>query len=112
MANSQHQDLANGRWFVLSLADQLGNVGSEFERALHWKEKNQLPMFQKAMARMLELLDLTIADTRWHNHRLQELTRLREEVCQELFSNSMRTDSTQGLQNYFLSLATLARQAK
>ncbi len=38
---NQHKDLAAGRWYSLSLAEQLGNVGSDFERALRWKEKKQ-----------------------------------------------------------------------
>ncbi len=29
----QHRDLAAGRWWELSLAEQLGNVGSEVSRA-------------------------------------------------------------------------------
>ena len=110
MPSSQHQDLARGRWRTLSLAGQLGNVGSEFERAIRWKEKNQTLLSDKAVARMLELLDLTIADTRWHNHRLYELTRLREEVCRELSTNSMQAGSIHALQKYFLSFATWARQ--
>ena len=31
-----HRDLAAGRWWELSLAAQLGNVGSEIGRALRW----------------------------------------------------------------------------
>ena len=50
--------LAAGRWFELPLVEPLAHVGSEIERAL-------------------ELLDLTIADTK-HRSRLRELTRLGE----------------------------------
>jgi len=32
-----HKKLAEGRWFQLSLCEQLGNIGSEVDRALHWK---------------------------------------------------------------------------
>lgn len=105
----QHADLAEGRWFTMTLAQQLGNVGSDFERALKWKERNQDKLFQSAATRMLELLDLTLDDPRWHNHRLLELTRLREQVCQELFSDHINRESAAGLQKYFLSMATLAR---
>ena len=37
----QHHELASGRWNELSLIEQLGNVGSEIERALKWKKKNK-----------------------------------------------------------------------
>ncbi|MCM8796613.1 MAG: hypothetical protein NC923_01825 [Candidatus Omnitrophica bacterium] len=38
--NYQHQELANGRWFGLSLPEQLAHVGSEVERAISWNGKN------------------------------------------------------------------------
>lgn len=101
--------MAEGRWFTMTLAEQLGNVGSDFERALKWKEKNHEKLFQSASSRMLELLDLTIDDPRWHNHRLTELVRLREQVCHELFTNQAPSGSAKGLQKYFLAMATLAR---
>lgn len=93
-------------WSKLSLEAQLGNIGSEFERALKWKQKNQPEYFQKAYDRMLELLDLTIADKRWHNHRLRELCRLRENACQELEN----PEHPESLQKYFLQFATAARK--
>lgn len=104
-----HQNLAQGKWFTMSLAEQLGNIGSEFERALKWKEKNQQAMFENASARMLELFDLTLADNRWHNHRLKELTRAREVACAELYGDKDLGGNPEGLKKYFLQFATLAR---
>lgn len=109
---TQHQDLAAGKWLSLSLAEQLGNIGSDFERALRWKEKKQEKLFQSASNRTMELLDLTLADSRWHNHRLQELTRLRDEVSHTLFSQKENSNNTKGLQKYFLAMASLARGNK
>ena len=57
-----HPELAAGRWFTLSLATQLGNAGSEYERALQWKKRGDKVRFDHAFARLLELIDLTIAD--------------------------------------------------
>ena len=68
-----HPELAAGRWFTLSLAEQLGNVGSEYERAWRWKQQKDVERFKHAFARMLELFDLTIADSRWGKNRLSEL---------------------------------------
>lgn len=104
-----HPNLASGRWFTLSLAEQLGNVGSEYERARRWKERDDQARFEKAFDRMLELLDLTIADQRWHNHRLKELVRLREVVCEEFFGEPYGS-STGDLRNYFLYFGILARK--
>ena len=93
----------------MTLAEQLGNVGSDFERALRWKEKNKVELFESSAARTLELLDLTLADRRWHSHRRRELARLREEVCKELFFEKIGSGSGRGLQRYFLSMASLVR---
>ena len=42
----QHNDLAGGRWFLFSLAEQLGNVGSEVERAIKWHAKGNKEYFE------------------------------------------------------------------
>lgn len=93
-------------WQKMSLPEQLGNIGSEYGRALNWKRKQQPEYFNKAYDRMLELLDLTIADERWHNHRLKELCRLRENACLEL---SDEPQNPEGLKKYFLQFAIFAR---
>lgn len=92
----------------MTLAEQLGNVGSEYERALRWKQRNDSGHFEQAFARMLELLDLTIADRRWRNHRLKELVRVREVVCEELCNDG--GSNTPDLRKYFFSFAFLARR--
>lgn len=107
-----HPDLAEGRWFTFSLAAQLGNVGSEYERALRWKESGDEVRFEHAFARLLELVDLTIADPRWKNHRLKELTRLREVICDELCNENREIDSPSDLREYFLYFGILARSER
>lgn len=93
----------------MTLAEQLGNVGSEYERALRGKERGDPVHFENAFTRMLELLDLTITDPRWKNHRLRELVRLREVVCEELVGENELSKESPNLQNYFLYFGILAR---
>lgn len=107
-----HPSLANGRWFTFSIAEQLGNVGSEYERALRAKERDDAVSFEHALARLLELLDLTIADPRWRNHRLRELCRVREVVCDQLCSEHPQPWSIPDLRDYFLSFGILARNER
>jgi hypothetical protein len=107
-----HPELAAGRWFTFSLATQLGNVGSEYERALQWKERRDEVRFKHAFDRLLELIDLTIADPRWRNHRLKELTRLRSVICDELYSESREFIHTSDLREYFLYFGILARSER
>ena len=103
---SIHTNLANGRWQTMTLAEQLGNIGSEYERAMRWKNKNE-EHFEKAVNRTLELIDLTISDPRLR-HRLKEITRLRESVCEEFFSSTKAGQDTPQFQNYFTQFALRA----
>jgi len=104
--NAGHPALASGRWFELSLAEQLGNVGSEYERALKWRQQKDA-RFQNAFDRFLELLDLTVADKRYSFIRKRELLRIRETACTEL---TQTTDSPTNLSDYFYHFALLARK--
>ena len=98
-------------WDKLSLFEQLGNAGSDYERALRWKAKGQQELFDNSFARTLEQIDLTLLDQRWAGARRREIARLREEVCDEVL---YRDDpkSAAGLQRYFLAFATAARSEK
>jgi hypothetical protein len=107
-----HPDLVNGRWFTFSIAEQLANVGSEYERALRAKEQNDPERFKHALARMLELMDLTIADSRWRNHRLKELCRVRGIACEQLCSENPEPWARKDLRDYFLQFGLLARNER
>ena len=105
-----HPELASGRWHTMTLAEQLGNVGSDYERALRWKQKGEAKYFEGAFARMLELLDLTIADPRWRNHRLKELCRLRELVVDELINEVREYPDDRDFKDYFYFYAYTSRK--
>jgi hypothetical protein len=107
-----HPTLAAGRWYTLTLAEQLGNVGSEYERAVRAKASDHQLRFEHAFERMLELLDLTIRDERWKNHRLKELTRLREMLCDELWNEKQEYVHPNDLREYFLCFGILARKQR
>ena len=79
-----HQQLAAGRWQQFSLVTQLANIGSEVERAIKWKQKGNDEYFQRAFERMLELIDLTVADPK-NRKRLKEVLCAREK-CWWIFS--------------------------
>ena len=104
--NAGHLDLASGRWFELSLAEQLGNVGSEYERVLKWRQQKDA-RFQNAFDSFLELLHLTVPDQGHSFSRKRELLRLRETACTEL---TQTTDSPINLSDYFYHFALLARR--
>ena len=102
-----HAALAAGRWQTMSLAEQLGNIGSEFDRALNWRQRDAPDKFESALARFIELMNLTIADPRWKGLRRRELARVKEQTI-SLLLDDKNVDSAP-LQNYFTQFAFLAR---
>jgi hypothetical protein len=106
-----HRDLAAGRWWTLSLAEQLGNVGSEIGRASRWLPRSP-ETARLAFYRALELIDLTLADPRVlaSRPRLREIARAREVVV-DFFAGSNDYGSTaDSLQKYFDQFAAAARR--
>ena len=111
MNKGYHADLAGGRWFTMTLAEQLGNIGSEVNRSISSFEKNDKERMAKAIDRTLELFDLTLADRRWKD-RLKEITRSRELFCSLFFDQKNYKDlknQMDFLNEYFLQFAVLAR---
>lgn len=104
----QHHELAAGRWNRMPFAEQMANIGSEVERTISWKSKGRSDYGERAFERALELLDLTIADTK-NRKRLKELTRVREALADCFaFDNSYRS-TPESWQRYFRCFLIAAR---
>ena len=95
---------------TLSLAEQLAHVGGEVDRAIVAWEAHRPDRFEKALARALELFDLTVRDERWRGHRRREILRSREEFCRLFFDEQSTSDARRTLREYFLRFAVLARR--
>jgi hypothetical protein len=104
-----HQDLAAGRWFELSLVEQLANIGSEVGRAARAKAAGNERRSWSALERALELFDLTLADERWRGPRLREICRAREIVCDHVAGDNRYGSTPGSLDAYFLPFAVAAR---
>lgn len=103
----QHQSLAAGRWTTFSLAEQLGNIGSEIHRAI--RARGDEKRFKGAVERALELFDLTLRDPRWRR-RLKEVARARELFCTAVYDDCTKYDTTlEDLDRYFTYFAIAAR---
>jgi len=107
----QHQELALGRWNELSLIEQMANVGSEIERALKWKSKNNPEYCMNAFERALELLDITLDSCKKRTH-LKEIARTREVLVDFFFGSNQFMSSVNSLRAYFLQFACAARKDK
>ncbi len=105
----QHKELAAGRWNEFTFVEQMANIGSEIERSLNWRAKNNAAYSQKAFERALELLDLTLDDAR-NVKRVKEVARVREAAV-DFFAGSNRFSSSDTLwRKYFLPFAFRARR--
>src|SRR5476649_360021 len=93
-----HTSLAEGRWFKYSLAEQLGNIGSEVGRTI--RARGDVERYKHAVSRTLELFDLTISDPRWRN-RLKEILRARELFGYAAYGNGEYKTTLEDLDRYF-----------
>ena len=94
-------------WQKLSFYEQMGNIGSEVGRALNWQNKDE-KSYNNAIDRALELLDLTIADSRWRG-RLKEIVRARELLADAMFGGKEYKTTFEDLNTYFFHFALAAR---
>lgn len=106
----QHKEMAAGRWQTMSFLDQMGNLGSEVNRTINWKNKADPLNKQSAFERALELFDLTIQDKK-NTSKLRELTRLRETFVDYIQFNNQYGATDALWQNYFLAFGIAARNA-
>jgi hypothetical protein len=104
----QHRELAEGRWNLLSFAEQMANIGSEIERTISWRKKGRLEISSRAFERALELMDLTIADAK-NLTRLRELLRVREAISDHFYFDNFYQSTPESWQRYFGSFLIAAR---
>jgi hypothetical protein len=111
MTGIRHRELAE-RWREMSVAQQLGNVGSEVGRAMKWRTRNPR-IADEALTRALELIDLTLDDPRHRASyaRLREICRVREVVLDFLVGPNRYGSTESSLQRYFDAFAIAARNA-
>ncbi len=103
-----HTSLAEGRWQTFPLALQLAHIGSEVSRACNAKKNANEARMESALERMLELLNLTIADPK-NRLRLRELCRAREVLCDFLAGKNEYCSTDTALNRYFLQFAVASK---
>ena len=107
--NFQHKELSQGKWQKLSFFEQMANIGSEVERAIKWKKKKDKEYSRMAFERALELIDLTMADTK-NRKRLREISRIRECLADYFVGENQYLSSEKSWKNYFYGFAFAAKQ--
>ncbi len=107
----QHAEYASGKWNTLSLFEQMGNIGSEIERTIKWRNSGNTEYCIQAFYRALELMYFTIKDQK-NRTRLKELTRVNEVLIDYFLFDNQYKSTDKLWQNYFYAFAYAARNAK
>lgn len=92
--------LESGRWFKLSLVEQMANIGTDVGRAIQWKVKGDELASRQAFERALELIDFTVADQK-NRKRLKEILRVREFLADYFVGSNQYGFTDDAWQNYF-----------
>lgn len=88
----------------MSLAQQMGNIGSELGRARRREAESDRKSCDAALVHALALFDLTLNDRRWQA-RFRELARFRE-VVSDWFTGEKAYDvPSEVLEDYCLRLS-------
>lgn len=107
----EHKQAEAGRWAKFTISEQLANIGSEVERTISWKNKNNRDYSRMAFERALELLDLTVEDTK-NKSRLKELLRLREALVDYFVFDNEFSSSDELWRKYFYPFNFKARRKR
>ena len=86
----------------------MANIGSEVERAIKWRTKNNAAYSQRAADRALEVLDLTLIYTR-EFPRLKEAARVREAIVDYFYGTNEYQSQDASWRKYFLQFNYAAR---
>lgn len=106
--NMQHRELASGKWGALAFVEQMANIGSEVERAINWRNKNNSEYSRLAFERALELIDLTLEGGKSFAV-LKELARVREALADYFVFTNTYNSTDKCWQDYFLAFNYAAR---
>jgi hypothetical protein len=109
-----HKDLLDsGRWFKLSLVEQMANIGSDVGRTMQWRAKGDLDASKQALERALELIDFTVADSK-NKGRLREILRVREFLADYFIGNNQYgfTDDAWNRYFYYFGYAAARQRGK
>jgi len=104
-----HKSLVAEKWKELLLIEQMANIGAEIGRAINWRKKEKEEYSQQAFFRGLELLSLTINDSKNKKGCLKELCRLYEILGDYFIGDNEYNSSDDFFEKYFLAFNFAAR---
>ncbi len=88
------------RWFAMPISVQISNIGSEVNRALNWKKKNDRSKMLNFYNKSIELLRLTEADPK-NRHRRGELQCCEEELADFFLGENLYGTTEEMIRKYY-----------
>lgn len=102
-----HANLASGKWQTLSFAEQMGNIGSEVSRARAASNRGDIERRNRAIERVLELVDLTLRHENRQPHK-RELGLFRDVITRA--REDQAGASLEMIERYCLPFGIVARK--
>ena len=88
------------RWFAMGIGEQISNVGSEVNRAIRYKNKNEEDKKRCFYEKAVELLELTCDDPK-NRHRCGELRAAIEELTDYFVGDNEYNTTDEVLMKYY-----------
>lgn len=88
------------RWFEMGIGEQISNIGSEVNRAIKYKNKNDEGKKKRFYEKAVELLELTCADPK-NKFRLGELRFCIEELTDYFAGENFYNTTDEMLRKYY-----------
>lgn len=99
------------KWFSLSIAEQLGNTGSELDRYVNLLKRNDLENSEIAFYRAIDLLDLTKQNPTITRAQRKEVAKVKEVLCDSIVNAAQNYNTPiEYFQKYFMDFALVARK--
>ncbi len=97
------------RWQRLTIQEQMGNIGSEVGRSIKAWQAHDMPRFDGALSRALDLFDATTEGLVAHKSpRAKEVLRAKDQYLRLFFDDQLADASK--VENYFMQYALAARR--
>ena len=96
-----HSNELEQRWKTISFREQMANIGSEFERAIKWKNKGKIKLMTPAFYRALELIDFTRLAHVGESSIMFELSRARELAVDFFVGDNIYRSTDRQWYNFF-----------
>lgn len=88
------------RWFEMGIGEQISNVGSEVNRAIKYKNRNEEDKMRRFYKKAVELLELTCEDPK-NQFRLGELKFCIEELTDYFVGTNQYHITDEMLMKYY-----------